>query len=106
MLISMNGADATRQLALRCPLTLLGRGEANDIMLSHQGVSELHAAFVTRAGHVTIQDLGSRNGIEVNGERIQSRELQCGDTIDLGGAMFCFRAGGNAAPRHFMQQIV
>ena len=50
-------------------------------------VSRRHAKIVGLSGYHTIEDLGSREGVSVNGRRIQSglrRELKPGDRITLG----------------------
>ncbi len=70
----------------------IGLDPANDIVLHELSVSRRHAAFtVKRNGDCWIQDLGSRNGTYVNGEKLSGRErfLHHGDKISI--AYFEFR---------------
>ncbi|MDB5829143.1 MAG: hypothetical protein JWQ73_3363 [Variovorax sp.] len=97
-LIQLNGSGATRQLALRVPMTMIGRAETNDIVLDNVRASRFHAALVTHGAAVTIEDLSSRNGLFVNGVRIANAQLANGDTIVLGGAMFRFLAEARVVP--------
>lgn len=65
----------------------IGRGADCDLMLDSALISRRHARLVVDdEGIVTIEDLGSRNGVYVNGELIEgARRLEIGDRIDLGG---------------------
>ncbi len=47
-------------------------------------LSRRHAEFVTTTGHVTLRDLGSRNGILVNGDKAHEHVLNDGDLVQLG----------------------
>ncbi len=88
----------------------VGRAEENDVVLRDPRVSAVHA-LVERVGpHWCLRDLGSRNGTELNGERLQAeRALQPGDEIRMGNSRLVFRApwvsvrgtteGPEAAPR-------
>jgi diguanylate cyclase (GGDEF)-like protein len=55
-----------------------------DVGLLDDGVSRRHARIWRRDDRVWIQDLGSRNGTFVTGERTTERELVSGDKIQLG----------------------
>ena len=68
----------------------IGRLESNAIVIPDASVSKLHAALAPRRGNWTIQDLGSSNGIKVNGVSVQSAELEDGDVITLGRATLVF----------------
>ena len=60
-------------------------GREGEILLSDEQVSRRHAAIRVIDGRVEIEDLGSANGTEVNGERItRPTTLSHGDTITLG----------------------
>jgi hypothetical protein len=67
--------------------TVIGRGSNNDIKIVSKQVSKIHAAIEVSDGHAYIRDLGSRNGVEVNGYAIRrSHQLEPGDRITLGDA--------------------
>jgi len=65
----------------------LGRGPHNTILLDDPAVSGRHAAIVFDAPQETgpvLVDLGSTNGIRVNGARVTRHVLKHGDIIDIG----------------------
>jgi DNA-binding NtrC family response regulator len=66
---------------------LIGRGEEADLGLLELGASRRHAELSIADGEVKVNDLGSRNGTLVNGERVEGeRPLLTGDTITIGAA--------------------
>ena len=72
---------------------VLGRHLQNDIVLNDTNVSRRHAEFVSAAGEVTVQDLGSTNGTKVNGVLVTNEQLlQHGDVINFGTAQVRFEA--------------
>ena len=63
----------------------IGRLEGNTIRLTERNVSRHHARLLRRNGSIVVEDLGSYNGVRVNGERIEgSAELRGGDRIQIG----------------------
>jgi hypothetical protein len=65
---------------------VIGRAPGCRLCLSDPIVSRRHAMITVTRGHATIEDLGSQNGVIVNGERIQGpRQLAEGDRIVIGG---------------------
>lgn len=72
-------------LELTKPLTTLGRGNANDLVLNDPGISRFHAVIQLRDHTISIADRGSTNGIIINGRRIgQESLLRPGDVVRLG----------------------
>ena len=65
---------------------LIGRGSetGNHLQLSDRRISRNCAAIVMEANRFYIEDRGQRRGLFVNKEKIESRELQDGDTITFG----------------------
>jgi transcriptional regulator of acetoin/glycerol metabolism len=65
----------------------IGRDKDSEICLSGNDVSRRHAVLrrASDAAKATLVDLGSRNGIRVNGRRVPSAELDEGDVIRVGG---------------------
>lgn len=55
-------------------------------------VSRRHARIYQQAGHWIVEDLGSTNGIYVNGRRTGRNLLRDGWQLDIGGVAFVFRA--------------
>ena len=63
----------------------VGRGRQADVMVDDASLSRLHARLaVDPEGQITIDDLGSTNGIFVNGSEQLSSYLMLGDTIRFG----------------------
>lgn len=99
-------SSSNRHIAL--PVTgelVLGRFDPNlglppDVDLAYEDagsrvISRRHAKIVGQNGQHTIEDLGSRHGVFLNGEQIQfrpSRPLQHSDQITLGNIRFYYEA--------------
>jgi DNA-binding winged helix-turn-helix (wHTH) protein len=80
--------------ALRDGEHVLGRDPRADVQLDATSVSRYHARLRLSDGHVVIEDMGSRNGTFVRGERIASRApiaLRDGERIGLGGVSVTLR---------------
>ena len=65
---------------------MIGRGAetGNHLQLSDRRISRNCAAVVIEANRYYVEDRGQRRGLFVNGEKIDSRELQDGDAITFG----------------------
>jgi pSer/pThr/pTyr-binding forkhead associated (FHA) protein len=64
---------------------LIGRSMSCQLPLDDPLVSRAHAALRVAADGVCIEDLGSRNGVKVNGDRIVGkRDLSHGDRVNIG----------------------
>lgn len=63
---------------------ILGSDDACDITLPFAGVGHNHARIKTQGDVVTIEDLGTRRGLLVNGERVKNIRLLPLDEIRLG----------------------
>ena len=63
----------------------IGRQEGNTIRLTERNVSRKHAKLTRKGGSVFVEDVGSYNGIKVNGDKIQGRfQVREGDLIQIG----------------------
>jgi predicted component of type VI protein secretion system len=63
----------------------IGRQAGNTIRLTDRNVSRRHARLVRENGSLLIEDLGSYNGVRVNGERIDGRSsVADGDVVEIG----------------------
>src|SRR5579883_1749237 len=65
---------------------LIGRGAetGNHLQLSDRRVSRTCAAIVNEANKFYLEDRGQKRGLFVNGEKVESRELQDGDSVTFG----------------------
>ncbi len=64
---------------------IIGRDSACAVILVGNDVSRRHAVLRSSAARCTLTDLGSRNGVRVNGRAVASAELSNGDVVRLGG---------------------
>jgi len=68
----------------------IGRGVENDITLNNASISRRHAELQRLMDGCLVRDLASRNGVFVNGMRVQEQLLSDGDSIALGEMRFVF----------------
>jgi adenylate cyclase len=61
----------------------IGRRESCDICLRFPNISGLHAEMTLLDGCWFIRDLGSTNGVKINGTRVQERMLRPGDELSI-----------------------
>jgi pSer/pThr/pTyr-binding forkhead associated (FHA) protein len=78
----------------------LGRALTCEVVLADVAASREHARIHVRGAGAAIEDLGSRNGTYVNGQRITAARLHPGDEIRIGDTVLRFMAPG-AAPAPF-----
>jgi hypothetical protein len=90
--------------------TILGRGPKSTVVLDDPLVSRTHAKIAIVDGRVTIEDLGSANGVLVNGAPVDKQLLLVnGDRVVVGHQTFTLvvAAGGSVrtAPRQYAQTL-
>ncbi len=68
----------------------IGRAADNDIQVEARFVSRYHAAVVAGPNQTVIEDLGSTNGLLVNGRRVARHLLRDGDVVRVGKSRFRF----------------
>jgi hypothetical protein len=80
-----------RRLLLPPAGGIVGRSRDCDIVLEDAGVSRRHAEIRPAADGWTIADLGSTNGVVLNGRAVRSRHpLRPGDRIEFGSTQITF----------------
>ncbi|MGI9343455.1 MAG: AAA family ATPase [Gammaproteobacteria bacterium] len=72
---------------------VIGRSNANDLVIVDKQVSRRHALIDCISGIFVIEDLNSKNGILVNRKRRSRSLLRTGDTITLGQLDISFQMG-------------
>ena len=78
----------------------VGRGSRCQLSLDDPLVSRRHAVFIVSKSGVEIEDLQSRNGITVNGERVTGKlALNAGDAIVIGSQDLVLLQGRGESPR-------
>jgi hypothetical protein len=84
--LTINGAAHE----LRKPSVVIGRSKECDIRVSDPNVSRRHAEIRQEGSMYWIIDLGSTNGLSVNGRQLKRSKLEEGDRITLGSTELIF----------------
>jgi hypothetical protein len=80
-----------RRYLLDGPIAVLGRSRDCDCVLRDPNVSRRHAELRRGStGDWQVVDLGSTNGVKVNGRQVESSRLSPGDEVTLGTTRFTF----------------
>ncbi|MGA8277963.1 MAG: FHA domain-containing protein [Rhodanobacteraceae bacterium] len=90
-LVSDEGDGACFTFPIATGIVRIGRAIDNDIVLSDERVSRMHARVSLGAQRCEIEDQGSRTGIMVNGEVINAAtRLRANDLVRLGTTLLRF----------------
>ncbi len=89
-LVVVEGHGAGNEHLLERSGMKLGRGPDVDIVIADDSMSREHVAFDAVSDGFRIRDLGSTNGMTVNGSRVAAADLKHGDRIGLGEHIFQF----------------
>lgn len=82
---------ADRRYVLDGPTAVIGRSREADCVFEDPNVSRRHAELRRNdSGDWQIVDLGSTNGVKVNGRRVETSRLAPGDDVSLGTVSFTF----------------
>ncbi len=75
------------------PVTSIGRAPGNTIVLEDDYVSNEHALLMLRGRQWWVEDLNSRNGTLLNGERLHGATIiSAGDVLTIGGSQLKLEA--------------
>jgi ABC-type multidrug transport system ATPase subunit len=89
----------TQDICIVKERTIIGRDPNSDIPLNFPQVSAQHAELIEHQGSYKLVDLGSRNGLLYQGQRITERRLVDGDTIAIGSSItLTFQTSAAQAP--------
>ncbi len=66
------------------PILLIGRHPECDIQIDSRKISRRHCCIAQVADYLVIRDLGSTNGIRINGDRVLEGRLKPGDELTIG----------------------
>ena len=89
-LVAMTGRTAGTAHEIRGERVTLGRGPGVDLAFDDSAMSRQHAVIELDKGAFKLQDLGSTNGLRVNGNRVHVHTLRHGDRVELGTHLFQF----------------
>ena len=72
------------ELKLTSGTYVIGRSPMAHVHIDDQSVSRRHAEICAGASGLQVRDLGSSNGVRINGRRVTEQVLQVGDRIHVG----------------------
>lgn len=97
-LIVVQGKPEGKAIPLVAPVFRVGRDATCHLRPSSDQVSRQHAEIVVGEAQVTLKDLGSRNGTQLNGRTITGQvQLKSGDLVKVGPLTFAVSIQGAPA---------
>jgi hypothetical protein len=75
--------DEGSDITLDRTMVVVGRHPACDTRLDSLRVSRHHCCMTQENGEVVVRDLGSTNGIRINGQRVEIGRLRPGDELSI-----------------------
>lgn len=94
----IHGPMAGTRLELVDDVTTLGSVAGNTVVLADPAVSRKHAGIRREAGFHELADLGSTNGVYVNGQKVPKARLADGDVVRIGNTEAVFRTQPTGGP--------
>jgi pSer/pThr/pTyr-binding forkhead associated (FHA) protein len=80
--------NAAQAILLQRPVLLVGRHSDCDLRLDLPAISRRHCCLALAYDRVVVRDLGSRNGLRVNGLRVEECQLNPGDEVAIGPLIY------------------
>jgi hypothetical protein len=109
MPVRLVALDEGPDIPLDRAMVMVGRHPQCDARLDSLRVSRHHCCMTQDHGEVIVRDLGSTNGIRINGQRVEFGRLRCGDELSIAHIRYrldngqCHEAtladNGSAAPQ-------
>lgn len=72
-------------IVLGKPIVLVGRHPECDIQIESRKISRRHCCIAQVSDYLVVRDLGSTNGIRINGVRMLEGRVKAGDELTIGG---------------------
>lgn len=85
------GPMANQTLQLSDEVTTIGSVAGNTVVLADPAVSRKHAGIRKIDSNYELADLGSTNGVYVNGHKVPKKTLEPGDIIRVGNTEAIFK---------------
>ena len=77
--------DDGPSILIKKPILLIGRDAECDVRLNSRKVSRRHCCIAQVNQYLVVRDLGSTNGIRINGARVVEGRVKAGDELVIGG---------------------
>ncbi|MGQ9592114.1 MAG: FHA domain-containing protein [Planctomycetota bacterium] len=91
--IYLPGSDRATTVKIAKDAFTIGRSRGADVRLPLTTVSKTHAVVERKGGRFFFRDCGSRNGVCLNGFRLERGAIEDGDELGIGGARLVFYRG-------------
>lgn len=87
--------------------TIVGRGPDVDLAFDDETLSRQHASIEFAEGGLRLRDLGSLNGVRINGAEVKWGELKHGDRFQLGDLAFqlILEKRSRAPKTHYIEDV-
>ena len=102
-LIPTGGGDS---IPLVRRVMTVGRRESCDICLKFPNISGLHCELSFRDGYWFIRDMGSSNGIKVNGARKLQRPLRPGDELAVANRRYTIQYNLSTSGQSHLESVL
>ncbi len=105
-LVNYREGDIDLMFLLDRPRVTIGRANDNMIQLPDEKISKHHGVLLQTQDGWVIEDLKSRNGLFVNGQRTTRAELKDGDCVRIGPHEFYFETNvpyDDFVPSHIIE---
>jgi pSer/pThr/pTyr-binding forkhead associated (FHA) protein len=84
-------------IPLEKPIILIGRHQECDIQIPSRKISRRHCCIALITDHLVVRDLGSTNGIRINGIKVLEGNLQPNDELTIGNMRYQVKWDGESA---------
>ncbi len=92
--------DDGPSLWLDKPILLVGRHPECDVQIDSRKISRRHCCIAQVADYLVVRDLGSTNGVRINGVRVAEGKLAEGDELVIGATRFRVSWAEEVRPAH------
>jgi pSer/pThr/pTyr-binding forkhead associated (FHA) protein len=75
-------------IAVHRPVLLIGRHGECDVRIDSSKISRRHCCIAMAYDRILVRDLGSRNGVRINGRLIEEDRIETGDELAIGPILF------------------
>jgi predicted component of type VI protein secretion system len=96
MPVRLVALDEGPDISLDRTMVVVGRHPNCDARLDSLRVSRHHCCMTQESGEVVVRDLGSTNGIRINGQRVEIGRLRPGDELSIAHIRYRMESNGQA----------
>jgi pSer/pThr/pTyr-binding forkhead associated (FHA) protein len=97
VLVMIRSGGEHRPFKLSKDTIVIGRREDCDLRIPLGDISRKHCRLTRTDLGYSVSDMGSSNGTFVNGRRVQSLDLEAGDTLQIGPVVFVLQVDNDPA---------